>query len=1008
MGWIVWFIFAPRNYIIFYMLRKPKLDSILAFLAFTLSLVAYLFTIERTVSLWDCGEFITSAAGLQVGHPPGAPLYAMMGRLFAAMAPNAQSVALMVNALSALVSALTILFLYRSIVLLFDISLKNELRYGWVPQVAAFVAAMTFAFTDTFWFSAVEAEVYAFSSLFTAVCFWAALKWYTTEQGNISSRWLILIAYLCGLSYGVHLLNLLILPAICYLIISKCYVLTFWKKVLAIVVSSLAVGLVLYFFVPLLLMVISSIELLFVNQLGLPYNTGTLVGVALIFVVFALGAWFTLKKGHARAFTFTMCFALFTLGFGSYAMVLIRGTQNPPMNQNQVDNIFSLKSYLDRDQYGKTPLLYGPYYSAPVKEVVGDKPIYVKVDGRYEIKGYTQKVKYYGSHCTLFPRMYSDNPSHIQGYRSWAMIDKEDSVAYASANGRKLMAAKPTFVQNLTFFGGYQMWWMYFRYLLWNFSGRQNDIAGQGNILAGNWITGIPFVDNMMLGPQNELPDAYKSSRANNRYFLIPLILGLLGLYYQYKRHNGAFVSTLLLFFFTGIAIVLFLNQAPGQVRERDYAYVGSFYVFAIWIGYGVVYLLKMMERIRLAKLQPFVVVAFLAVPSLVLAQNYDDHDRSGRSIALSYAKNFLNSLPHNSLLIVYGDNDTFPLWYAQMVEGVRKDVKVFNSNYLFTTWNAPQLARKSYTNDAFKLYGKDLYTLPDELRYAVCQDSAMPPVPLHVAVPQLLSRFADNRIVSPFGDGRRVHYIPQTTVILPGLTSKDSANIFFTNRQKLAKDQLVYLDLISNNFLHRSICFAQTVPANAYKLVSKHLYRIGLNYQLAIFPTDSSKMIAKRAAVASYSYLMGRFTYDRLSKNVYYDEMSKHIVGSYRMAFIQTAKALAATGDSAKAVALVCKCLQAFPADIIPLGSRQTDMVELLLSLKRSNEAHRLVAYLAKENIQLLAFVNKLNSFQKSYVLSEKALALQNLNSLATIARANGADDIAQPLEQALAKYDK
>lgn len=992
---------------LYHMPYKQKVDRIFSILTFTLSLAVYLLTAERTVSLWDCGEFIASAAGLQVGHSPGAPLYAMVGRLFAAMAPNGQSVALMVNILSGVVSALSILFLYKSIVLLFDITSKGEVKSRWIPQLAAFAAAMTFAFTDTFWFSAVEAEVYAFSVLFTAVCFWAALKWYTTEQGNISSRWLILIAYLCGLSYGVHLLNLLILPAISYLVISKRYQLSFWRKVLAIGLSSAVVGLVMYFFVPLLLMVISGVELLMVNRMGLPYNSGTVTAVVLISLAFGLGIWYTFKRGYARAFTITVSAALFTLGFGCYAMVLVRGTQNLPMNQNQVDNIFSLKSYLDRDQYGEAPLLWGPYYSAPVKAVVDDKPIYTKINGHYEVRGFTKKKEYYSSHCTVFPRMYSDNPNHIQDYRSWAMI-QEDSVTYKTVDGKAMKALKPTFTQNLTYFAGYQMWWMYFRYLLWNFAGRQNDIPGQGNILNGNWISGIPAIDNAILGPQGDLPDPYKNNKGHNCYFLIPLLLGFLGMYYQSKRHEDAFLSTLLLFFFTGIAIVLFLNQVPGQARERDYAYVGSFYVFAIWIGYGFFYLAKYVEKIKLAKLQPAVAVAFLAVPTLVIAQNYDDHDRSGRSIALNYAKNYLNSQPQNSLLITYGDNDTFPLWYAQMVEGVRQDVKVFNCSYLATSWNPSQLAQKTYTNDAFVLTGNELYSIPDELRYAVCKDSAMPPVPLKIAVGQLMSKFPDNQIESPFRKGEMVHYLPQNEVVLPGLNSDDSTNIYLTHNQILPKDQLVYLDLIGNNYQTRTISFAQTVPQSAYKLVKNHLSRVGLCYQLVIRPSDSAQSVNRWAALASYRYLMTGFTFDKLNRSTYYDEFSKRFVASYRIAFLKTANDLLEMGETAKASALIDRCLKNIPVDIIPLGGRQGEMVVLLLKLHKTAQARQLATFLMDDNAKLLAFIGKLNTYQKNYVLNEKALALHNLTSLAKSTREFGVADVAQKLELVIAKYDK
>jgi hypothetical protein len=552
------------------------------------------------------------------------------------------------------------------------------------------------------------------------------------------------------------------------------------------------------------------------------------------------------------------------------------------------------------------------------------------------------------------------------------------------------------------------MWWMYFRYLLWNFAGRQNDIPGQGNILNGNWISGIPVVDNLLLGPQDALPDSYKNNKAHNRYFLIPLILGLLGMFYQSKKHEDAFLSTLLLFFFTGIAIVLFLNQVPGQVRERDYAYVGSFYVFAIWIGYGLVYLAKKLEKVKFAKLQPAVAAVFLAVPTLVLAQNYDDHDRSGRSIALNYAKNFLNSVPTNSLLMVYGDNDTFPLWYAQMVEGIRQDVKVFNSNYMYTTWNPVQLAQKTYTNDAFKLRGKDIYALPNELRYAVCKDSAMPPVPLHVAVPQLLSEYPDNRVDSPFSDGRKVHYLPQKVIILPGLKSVDSSNIYLANNQLITRDQLVYLDIISNNYLTRSISFAQTVPPGGYKLIKNHLFRIGLNNQLVICPADSVEKVNRMAVLASYSYLMKGFTVDKFDKSLYYDDFSKRLVSGYRVAFIKTAKSLLAMGDTARASALTDRCLKVIPVDIIPLGFRQGEMVDLLLKLNKDVEARNLINYLMKDNLQLLTFIGKLNSYQKSYVLNEKALALQNLNSMAKAAREHGDNDVALKLELAIAKYDK
>lgn len=977
----------------------------LPFLSFAIPFVAYVSTAEPTVSLWDCGEFIASAAGLQIGHPPGAPLYAMAARMFASLAPSEAQVAFLINLFSAVASAFTILFLYKSIALLFEITARHAVSSTWIYRLAAFAAALTFAFTDTFWFSAVEAEVYALSSLFTAICFWAGLKWYASENGNINSRWLILIAYLCGLSYGVHLLNLLIIPAISYLVITRCYPMNLGRRLLAVLASSLAVGVVMYFFVPAILWFLSHVELVFVNSFGLAYNSGTLTATALLFGALIFSIWFTYRRRWAKAFTLAVCFSLFTLGFASYAMVLIRGTQNPPMNQNQVDNIFSLKSYLDRDQYGKTPLLYGPYYSAPVKAVSTDQAIYVKVNGTYRVKGYTLKQHYYGSHCTLFPRMFSNNPSFTDSYRSWAGIGVEDSVAYKTADGKILKAIKPTFVQNLTYFAGYQLWWMYFRYFLWNFSGRQNDIPGHGNILRGNWISGFPVIDNLMLGPQDELPQSLQNNKANNRYFLIPLLLGIIGLVYQSHTNKDVFITTLLLFFFTGIAIVVFLNQVPIQARERDYAYVGSFYVFAIWIGYGFLQLALWLKRLTGKKRIPVLSILFLAVPALVLAQNFDDHNRSNRHIARSYAQNYLKTAPRNSLLIVYGDNDTFPLWYLQMVEGIRQDVKVFNSNYLFTNWNPGQLAEKTYTNDAFKLQGEPYYVFPDEIRYAIGTDSSMAPVPLRIAMLQLLTSDMDNKIPSPFRKNIMVRYLPQDVIILPGLSSSDSSNIFLRHHQVIPKDQIIYLDLINQNYPERTISFAQTVPNRAYSILADNLLRVGLSYELRIHPADSNSSERQKAVAETYRFLMADLSLDKIRSDVYYDEISKRIMGSYRLPFFTTAKDLLAIGDTAKARNLLLKCYSELPPSILPYGSTQNEFIALLYSSGLKVQAYKLSQDFIQENLEFLRFTKKLNSFQKKYVNTEKELALQNLNRLVIILDKNEEYKQASELEQAIAK---
>lgn len=984
---------------------KLTLERVLSYLTFVISLSIYLITLESTVSFWDCGEFITSAAGLQIGHPPGAPLYTLAARVFAAIAPDNQHIALLVNSFSALVSAITITFLFKSLLLLFDITTNGDVKSRRTPLLAAFAASMAFAFTDTFWFSAVEAEVYAFSSLFTAACFWAALKWYKTENGNIYSRWLLLIAYLCGLSYGVHLLNLLIIPAILYLIVSRKYKLNLPYRLAAVTICSLAVGIVMYLFVPLILSILGHMELLFVNVIGLPFNSGTLFGVVLIFAILMLTAALAFYYKHRRLLFYTLCISLFTLGFGSYAMILIRGSENPPMNQNQVDNIFSLKSYLDRDQYGKAPLLYGPYYSAPIESFEVNQPVYLKTANRYEIKSYTINNKYYKSHCTFFPRMYSTDPDHIEAYKSWAAI-QPDSVTYKKERGIAYKAECPTFAENLSFFAGYQLWWMYFRYFLWNFSGRQNDMMGNGNVLTGNFITGIGFLDNLMLGSQNNLPDDYANNKAHNKYFLIPLILGFIGLFYQWKKHKDIFIATLLFFFFTGIAIVVFLNQTPYQARERDYAYVGSFYVFAIWMGYGLYFLAQKIDLLKSKTARRVLCSLFLVLPLLLFCQNFDDHNRSGREIARNYAKNFLNSVPENSLLITYGDNDTFPLWYLQMVENIRNDVKVFNYNYLFTSWNPSQLTRKTYDNDAFKMIGSTFYKVPSRLRSALEVDTMLSHQSVKEAITNILEDTCNYKESTSY---KKIAYkIPKDIIVLPQLNSNDSSNIELKHRQRITKDQILFLDIIANNYPHRTISFAQTTPEHSYQIFKSNISKIGLNYEFLVRPHVQNDKVNLQMALKSYNYLMNRFSFDSLSHKEYIDDVSKRIINTYRSAFMLTARTLATYKDTTKAVMLITLCNKNIPIDLIPLDRKQAAMVKLLFDLRQDKQALELVKILEDKNLQMLKFIAQLNSFQKQYVVAEKELALQYLNTFSEILLDNGYKGLAMSIQNNIKKYDR
>ena len=763
------------------MKQYKTVNNLVGWITFLIAATVYCMTIEPTASFWDCPEFITTAYKLEVGHPPGAPFFMLTANLFTQFVSDPALVAKMVNYMSALMSGACILFLFWSITHLVRklvITDETNITRGQLITVmgSGLVGALAYTFSDTFWFSAVEGEVYAYSSMFTAIVFWLILKWEDVADQPHSDRWIILIAYLTGLSIGVHLLNLLCLPAI--------VLVYYYKKVpganakgslLALAGSMVLVAAVLYGIVPGVVKVGGWFELLFVNSLGMPFNTGVIVYVALLAAAIIWGIYESYNEksrtrmnlsflltiamlgipfyGHGAsaviigilvlgvlaAYLFAsklnekirmsartmntalLCTMMIMVGYSSYALIVIRSVANTPMDQNSPEDIFTLGEYLGREQYGTRPLFYGPAYSSKVALDVEDGycvPRQKSTDTKYVRKEKTSpdekdsyvelpgRVEYEYAQNMLFPRMYSS--AHTAYYKSWQDITGYD-VPYDQC-GEMLMVNMPTQWDNIKFFFSYQLNFMYWRYFMWNFAGRQNDIQSSGEIEHGNWITGIPFIDNRLYGDQNMLPQELKDNKGHNVFYCLPLILGIIGLFWQaWRGQKGIqqFWVVFFLFFMTGIAIVLYLNQTPGQPRERDYAYAGSFYAFAIWIGMGVagiVHLLRnYMKEVPAAALTSAVC---LLVPIQMASQTWDDHDRSGRYVARDFGQNYLMSLQESGNPIIYtnGDNDTFPLWYNQETEGFRTDARTCNLSYLQTDWYIDQMKRPAYDSPALPI----------------------------------------------------------------------------------------------------------------------------------------------------------------------------------------------------------------------------------------------------------------------------------------------------------------
>jgi hypothetical protein len=986
------------------MKQYTRLNLILGWLTFLISAITYTLTIEPTASFWDCGEFISTSYKLLVGHPPGAPFFMIMGRFFSLFASDAGAVAAMINMMSALASAFTILFLFWTIThLARKIVIHNE-EYTqwktWAIMGSGLVGALAYTFSDTFWFSAVEGEVYAMSSLFTAVVFWAILKWENVADQPFANRWLILIAYLMGLSIGVHLLNLLAIPAIVMVYYFKKVEINRNNTIKALAISAVILLGVLYGIIPGVITVASWFELMFVNGFGLPFNTGVFFYMALLIALLVVGILWTHKKRYAIANTIILGVTVILIGYSSFAMIVIRSHANPPMDQNSPEDVFSLMSYLNREQYGDRPLFSGQYYSSPLdrqemqkREEAGKKgkPIRIKKDGEYKTVEHKQEYIFDGRTTTIFPRMYSREQRHIDQYKQWTNLKGKKVRVEDPYSGKPTNVTIPTFGENLKFFWNYQVVYMYWRYFMWNFSGRQNDIQGHGEIQKGNWISGIPVIDNYFYGDQSLLPDNLKNNKANNKYYMLPLLLGLVGMFYQYntnrkdketgKTDNAGkqgFWIVMLLFFLTGLAIVLYLNQTPLQPRERDYAYAGSFYAFSIWIGLGVLALVEGLRKALPGSASAILatVLALFLVPGIMAHENWDDHDRSERYVARDLAHNYLNTCEKDAIIFTNGDNDTFPLWYAQEVEGVRPDVRVCNLSYLQTDWYIDQMKRKAYDSDPmpFSLNHDQYVTGSRDVVYLI--DRIKGRVDLKEAIKFVASDDPRTKQLSEYPG--RIEHLPSKQfsveadslkVLQKGMVSESAAHLIVPevkidlNKEMILKNELMILDLISNNNWERPIYFAVTVGTENYVNLQDYFQLEGFAYQVVPIKTAPGDVEYGRVdSEKMYNNVMNKFKWGGYNNpNVYLDENHLRMATNIRNNLTRLASTLLDEQKKDKAVEVLDKAMTELPPEQVPHNHFSIFMAEAYYKAGEMEKGDAILNDITQQLEQELAFFTSL-----------------------------------------------
>ena len=1084
------------------MKRYKLLNNVLGWAVFVIAAVTYILTLESTASFWDCGEFIASGYKLEVGHPPGNPIFMLTARFFANFASSPSEVAYMVNLMSGLLSAATILLLFWTITRLAQ---KIVLREGETEETMSLgqmiailgcglVGALAYAWSDTFWFSAVEGEVYAYSLFCTALVFWLILKWESVADLPHANRYIILIAYIIGVSIAVHLLNLLCIPAIVLVYYYRKYKNTDLKgSLIALLVSFVLIVLLLYGLVPGFVEVAGWVELLFVNVFHLPFNSGVvfyfflivgviawaiyetyaqrsdklikisfLISIVLVGIPFigdgyiigivltaALAYYLFTRKKLAVVAMNTILLSLFVIfiGYSSYALIVIRSTANTPMDQNSPEDIFSLGGYLNREQYGDRPLFYGQTFPAEIARDANGTAISTKGKAiwkkklktsedeadRYIVTGYNEHYEYQPELNMLFPRMYSDKSEHISAYKEWTNF-KGRPVQVRTSEGTKTVM-KPTFAENLAFFLDYQLNYMYWRYFMWNFAGRQNDIQGHGEVQNGNWISGFNFIDKHIAGDQTNLPDDLKNNAGRNVFYMLPLLLGLIGLFYQAfsgKKGIESFWVTFFLFFMTGIAIVIYLNQTPYQPRERDYAYAGSFYAFAIWIGLGVAavwrglnYLLKTTDEKPVSTITAAVAALLcLCVPLQMVSQTWDDHDRSGRYVCRDFGMNYLSSVDENGIIFTNGDNDTFPLWYVQEVEGYRTDVRVCNLSYLQTDWYIDQMKRPAYESAPLPIsadeskYAYDVrsynyvinrladsITVSDGLDYLYSDEDWTKDVPGYGK----LNHLPTNKLYIPVNADTAV----ASGTVAPELKDSIVSRIVpdFTNKRGFTMSEIASLDIINTNAMQgwkRPVYFAVTVGSSYYLGLEDYFSRTGLAYQVVPLKGVSNNIDTDKM----YDNMVNKFRWGGIDKAtpehpLYLDENVRRMCNTHRMMFGDLVVQLIAEGKTDKALTALDLIMEKIPGWQVTHDLTSVSLAQSYLDLGEKTKGEALLTEILDNSAGYLNWYKDLTSGQLRSVGNDYQKHLYIVHTIHEMSVSYGLPELQKKIEDRFAIQD-
>ena len=1032
-----------------------KWNNITGWAAFAIALITYSLTVEPTMSFWDCGEYIATAAKLEVGHPPGAPLFQMLGAFFAMFAISKESVALMVNMMSVISSAFTILFLFWSSTILLKKIVSSYTEINKDNSIAilgsSFVGALTFTFSDSFWFNAVEAEVYAMAMLLIALLLWLGLRWEQEMHEPKGNKWLLLISLVVGLSFGVHFMALLTIPSIGFLYFFKNY-----KKITVtnfILANVIIVAVLLFIFkllLPYTLAFFGKIEIFMVNNMGLPFNSGTISAILLIVAFFYFGLKYTRANNHPTSNTILLCILFVLIGFSTWIMLPVRANANTPINENKPSDAAEVLAYYNREQYGVNPLFYGPQYTDafagldPNNPYIDKAPNYERnyESGKYEIvnnyKNAEQNTD--DAHKAILPRLWSTE--NIQGYINFTgvpkftikedyseekelidivaefrqayashKIDNEGYVSFLKAYGDYLDVEKPSALSNLSFMIEYQFGYMYGRYLLWNFVGRQNDNQGRYDNLDGNWMSGIKYIDEVHLGSQEHISPDVLNNKGRNFYYFIPFFIGLLGLMYHAQRDLKSFYVLLVLFLFTGLALKIYLNERPFEPRERDYALVGSFYVFAMWVGFGVYAIYEMIKEKVASKLVGPVVIAatLLVAPILMATQNWDDHDRSGKYTAIAMAKNYLDSCDQNGILFTIGDNDTFPLWYAQEIEGYRTDVKIVCTSLLMTDWYIDQMKMKTYKSDGLPISFNHQQYVADNRDVIIFNKKVDSRWDLKDFIE--FGKREDTLSQVEMESGHRLHFFPTNKVrfqvdkknviankiVNPALN--DSIVPFIDIDIKggaLYKNRLIMLDILNNNKWKRPIYFSPgSFGDDDYLWMKDYLQMDGMVYKLVPIKTsvneDDYPDMGRLDTDKMYQLAMRWFWGNGESTKIYHDPETRRNAISYRTNLSRLTKQLIAEGKLAKAKKIIDLAVTKTPVDYYGYYLTLEPFVSGYYEIGQKEKARELVGKLMNKYKEELLYYSTFTFADQSFMAEDIVRAIERYRSLLQVIKEHG-----------------